>query len=74
MFSWFVLLDTDALVNAAEGFEDHKPGILDEVVKHRNQKEVVEEHITTLSQLLLGGIKVKVDVQVLNKLSYGIPV
>jgi hypothetical protein len=62
------VLDTDALMNATKCFKNHQSGILDKVIQNSNQKEVVQQNILALTQLLLGGVKIKIDIQVLNKL------
>lgn len=55
-------------MDPTKSFENHEPSILNEIVQDGNEKEVVEQNIFTLTQFLLGGIKVKVDVQVFDEL------
>lgn len=50
-------------MNSAEKFEDHEPSILNEVGLTGHQEEVILQYSCTLLQLLLCGIKVKVDIQ-----------
>ena len=68
------VLDADALMNAAERFKDHETGVFDKVVQNGDQEEVVEQHVAALSQLLLGSVKVEVDVQTLDELGDGVSV
>lgn len=65
---YFNVLDTDALVNTTEGLENHQSSIFDKVIQYGNQEEVVQQHVFTLAQLLLGSVKIKVHIQVLNEL------
>lgn len=51
-------------MNSAEKLKDHEPSILDEVVLTGHEEEVVLQHSSTLLQLLLGCIKIKVNVKV----------
>lgn len=62
----------DALVNAAEGFENHQACILDKFVQAGNEEEVIVQNLLAFVQLLPGTIKVKVDVQMLQELGNGI--
>ena len=61
------LPDTDALMNATEGFEDHHPGVLYKVIQTGHQEEIVHQHRLAVPQLLLGPVKIKVDREVLNE-------
>ena len=58
--------DADALVDPAEGLEDHHPRVLDEVVQTGHQEEVVHEHGLAVAQLLLGPVEIEVDIEVLK--------
>ena len=53
-------------MDPAEGLEDHHPRVLDEVIQTGHQEEVVHEHGLAVTQLLLGAVKVKVDIEVLK--------
>lgn len=66
--SSFILLDSDALMNAAEGLEREQASVLDELVVKSGQEEVVGQHLIALSQLDLSTVKVKVNVQTLDEL------
>ena len=59
-------------MNTTEGLEDHHPGILDEVIKTRHQEEIINQHCLTITQFLLGPIKIEVDIQILNETRYGV--
>lgn len=63
------LLYANALVDTAEGLENHQPCALNEVIKNGNQEEVVQQNVFALPQLLLGSVEVEVDVQVLDEFS-----
>ena len=54
-------------MDPAECLEDHHPGVLDEVVKTGHQEEVIDQDRLTVSQFLLGSIKIKVDIQIFNE-------
>lgn len=62
----------NALVNAAEGFENHQACILDKFVQASNEEEVIIENFLALVQLLPSTIKVKVDIKMLQELGNGI--
>jgi hypothetical protein len=57
-------------VDAAKGLEDEKTSILNELFQAGHQEEIVHQHNLTLPQLLLGTVKVKVDVQAHDKLGH----
>merc|ERR1719362_222821 len=57
----------DTLVNTTESFENHKPGIFDEVLETSDQEKVGTEDSLTFSQFLLGTIKVEFHIQIFNK-------
>ena len=59
--------DGDTLVNTTEGLEYHHPRVLNVVVQAGHEEEVVDEDCLTVPQLLLGSVKVKVDVEVLDE-------
>ena len=59
-------------MDATEGLEDKQASILNEVLQTSNQEKVIHENHLTLSQLLLGTIEVKLDVQTHDKLCDGI--
>ena len=61
-------------MDTAESFEDHEPGIFDEIVEDGNQEKVVQQDVFALSKFLLCCIKIEIDVQVLDKLRDGISV
>lgn len=61
------VLDTDALVNATKCFKNHEPSILDKVIQNCNQKEIVQQDILALTQLLLGGVKIEIHIQMFDK-------
>ncbi len=61
------VLDTDALMNATKCLKNHQSGILDKVIQNCNQKEIVQQDILALTQLLLGGVKIEIDIQMLDK-------
>ena len=58
-------------MDPAESLEDHHPGVLDEVVQAGHQEEIVYQNSFAVSQLLLGAVKVKVDIEVLNEAGDG---
>jgi hypothetical protein len=62
----------NALVNAAEGFENHQACIFDELVQAGNEEEVIIENLLALVQLLPSTIEVEVDVKMLQELGNGI--
>lgn len=66
------LRDADALMDATEGLEDKQASVLNEVLQTSNQEKVIHENHLTLSQLLLGTIEVKLDVETHDKLCDGI--
>jgi len=61
-------------MDTTEGLENHEPSILNKIIQDGNQKEVVEQNVLALAQFLLGGIKIKIDVQVFNELCNRIPI
>ena len=67
-------LYANTLVYPAEGLKDEEAGILDEVIKAGDKEEIIDEHCLALPKLLLGPVKVKVDVQAFKELRDGIPV
>ena len=54
-------------MNPAEGFKDHHPGVLDKIIQAGHQEEVVHQDRLAVPQLLLGSVKIKVDIQVLDE-------
>ena len=67
-------LYTDALVNSTESFENHEAGVLDKVVQHSNEEEIIEEDVLALAQLLLCRVEIKVNVKVFDELCNGISI
>ena len=59
-------------MDAAEGLKDQQASILNEVLQTSHQEEVVHENHLTLSQLLLGTVEVKLDVQAHDELRDGV--
>lgn len=59
-------------MDATEGLEDKQASVLDEVLQTSNQEKVIHKNHLTLSQLLLGTIEVKLDVETHDKLCDGI--
>ena len=59
-------------MDATEGLEDKQASVLNEVLQTSNQEKVIHENHLTLSQLLLGTIEVKLDVETHDKLRDGI--
>jgi hypothetical protein len=68
------LPNADALMYSAESLKNHKPGILNKLIQNCNKEKVVEQNHLALVKLLSSTIKVKVDIQMLNKFSDGVPV
>jgi hypothetical protein len=68
------LPNADALMYSAESLKNHKPGILNKLIQNCNKEKVVEQNHLALVKLLPSTIKVKVDIQMLNKFSDGVPV
>lgn len=61
-------------MDATEGLKDKETCILNEIIKAGNQKEIIDQHCLTFPQLLLGAIKIKVDIETFQKLCDGIPI
>ena len=61
-------------MDTTECFENHKPGILDEIVEDSHREEVIQQYIFTLAKFLLGRIEIEIDVQVLDELGDGVSV
>jgi hypothetical protein len=61
-------------VNAAVHLKNVQARVLDKVFPGGDQEEVVIKHFLALKQLALGGVKVKVEIQALDKLGNGITV
>lgn len=59
---------------SAKSLKNHKPGILNELIQNCNKEKVVEQNHLALMKLLSSTIKVKVDIQMFNKFSDGVPV
>lgn len=66
--------NVDLLVDSAVSLEDAEASVLHELVAARAKEEVVGQHTLTLAELDLGGLKVEVDVQVLQEGGDGITV
>ena len=61
-------------MDSAESLKDHHPAVLNKVVQASNKEEVVDEHILAVTELALGAVKVKVNVELLDEGGDGIPV
>ena len=61
-------------MDATESLKDKQASVLNEVLQTSNQEKVIHENHLTLSQLLLGAIEVKLDVQAHDELCDGITV
>lgn len=68
------ILDVDPLVDLAVALGDQVTGSLNEGIGSRNEEEVAPQHILGLTQLLLGLLKVEVNVQRLNEVGDGVGV
>ena len=68
------LPNADALMYSAESLKNHQPGILNKLIQNCNKEEVIEQNHLALVKLLASTVKVKVDIQMLNKFSNGVPV
>jgi len=68
------LPNADALMYSAESLKNHKPGILNKLIQNCNKEKIVEQNHLALVKLLSSTIKVKVDIEMFNKFSNGVPV
>jgi len=68
------LPNADALMYSAESLKNHKPGILNKLIQDCNKEKVIEQNHLALVKLLSSTIKVKVDIEMFNKFSNGVPV
>lgn len=68
------VLDVNPLVDLAVALRDEMPGGVDECVGGGEQEKVVLENLLGLAELLLGLLKVKVDVQSLDEVGDGVGV
>lgn len=59
-------------MDSAEELKDHESRILNEVVLTGDKEEVIFQHGGALLQLLLGSIKVKVNIEMGQELSDGV--
>ena len=59
-------------MDPAECLKDHHPRVLDKVIQTRHEEEIIDEHGLAIPELLLGAVKVKVDVEVLDEAGDGI--
>jgi hypothetical protein len=66
--------NADALMYATESLENHKPGILNKLIQNGNKEKVIVQNHVALVKFLASTVKVKIDIEVLNKFSNGIPV
>jgi hypothetical protein len=66
--------NADALMYATESLKNHKPGILNKLIQNSNKKKVIVQNHVALMKLLSSSIKVKIDIEMLNEFSNGIPV
>ncbi len=64
--------DVNALVNAAVRLKDVKARVFDEFLVEGSEEEVVRQDLLALSQLLLGGLEVKLNEECIEKLGDGI--
>lgn len=59
-------------MNSAEKFKDHEPSILNEVILASYKEEIIFQNISTLLELFLSSIKVKVNIQMSQEFCDGI--
>ena len=64
---WPILNFDDHSRIPAEGLEDEKPGVFDEVIETSDEEEVVDDDRLALAQLRLCGVEVEGDVQTLDE-------
>merc|ERR1719186_30402 len=62
----------DALVDATKSLKDHHARILNEIIQTSNQEEIIDQDCFAVTQLLLGSVKIKVDVKILDEAGDGI--
>mmetsp|Transcript_23008 Transcript_23008/g.60095 ORF Transcript_23008/g.60095 Transcript_23008/m.60095 type:complete len:230 (-) Transcript_23008:741-1430(-) len=67
-------LDRDCVVDSAVRLKDEAPGLFHEFLLDRAQEVVVAQNDGALAQLLLRAVKVKVDVETLQKVCDGVAV
>ena len=53
----------------AESLKDHHPRVINEIIQTSHEEEIIDQHCLTISQLSLGSVKIKVDIQILNEAS-----
>jgi len=59
---------------ATESLKNHKSSILNKLIQNSNEEKVTEQNHLALMKLLASTIKVKIDIEMLNKFSNGVPV
>ena len=66
--------DGDTLVDTTESLEYHHPRVLNVVVQTGHQEEIIDQDGLAVSQLLLGSVKIKIDVEILDEAGDGVAV